>query len=380
MLPKRFSRLLMTLVASAAPLLASAADTYTIGAVYPLTGGLSWLGEYYKKAAELQVDLLNQQGGINGHQLRLVAYDDQSTPEGAARAAQRALSRDGAIALVGTASVPMSGAVATVARENQVPAVISSGYHVDPAKDPFVFNSAHQTGYAVERPFKYFANTGKKNIALLMPVGPLGDIGITAAESAAAKHGLEIVASERFNPQSPDLTAQLASLRTRKPDAVFSFVTGESAAMVARNMQQIRFDVPLLVSHGNATPGFLKMVAPLNADIIVPSGQLGAPDAIPASAPNHALITEFEKAHQARYNEAGNYFSGMAADSILLVAEGLRKSKSTDGKALRDAIESIQDMPGYGGVYRMSAQDHHGTSADDLILLKPSAQGWITVE
>lgn len=380
MLLKRLSRLLLTLTACAAPLLASASDSYTIGGVYPLTGGLSWLGEYYKKAAELQVDLINQNGGVNGRQLRLVAYDDQSTPEGAARAAQRALSRDKAVAIVGTASVPMSGAVATVARENQVPAIIASGYYVDPAKDPFVFNSAHQTDYAVERPFKHFAQADQKNIALLMPVGPLGDLGITAAESAAAKHGLTIVASERFNPQSPDLTAQLATLRTRKPDVVFSFVTGESAAMVARNMQQIRFNVPLLVSHGNATPGFLKMVAPLNADIIVPSGQLGAPEAIPASAPNHTLITTFEKAHQQRYGEAGNYFSGMAADAILLVAEGLRKAPSAEGTALRDAIASIQGMPGYGGVYRMSAQDHHGTSADDLILLKPSAQGWVAIE
>ena len=56
-------RLCTLFLACALPALSSAAEVYKIGAVFPLTGGLSWLGEYYRKAAELQVAMLNEQGG-----------------------------------------------------------------------------------------------------------------------------------------------------------------------------------------------------------------------------------------------------------------------------------------------------------------------------
>jgi len=71
--------LLLSLVIVVAPLTVRAADAYRIGAVFPLSGSLAWLGEYYQKAAQLQVDLINAQGGVDGRPLELVIYDDQST-------------------------------------------------------------------------------------------------------------------------------------------------------------------------------------------------------------------------------------------------------------------------------------------------------------
>ena len=374
------SALLFCLAFLAAPQAVRAADQYRIGAVFPLSGSLAWLGEYYQKAAQLQVDLINGQGGVDGRPLELVVYDDQSSPEAAARAAQRLISRDRVVALIGTASVPLSGALATVAREQKVPTIVASGYTVDPVSDPFVFNTAHKTDYAVERPFAYFSQKGLKRVAMLMPIGPLGDVGIESARRAAAKHDIELVGTERFNPQSPDLTTQLAQLRARKPDAVFSFVTGEAAAMVARNMKQIRFDVPLLVSHGNATPGFLKMISSLDADILVPSGRLGAPDALDGSEPNARMIADFNRHHVERYKESAKYFSGLAADAVLLVAEGLHRAGTGEGGKLRAAIEAIDEFPGYSGMFHLSATDHHGTSADDLVLLRPTSSGWVLVK
>jgi len=72
---------------------AKAATPYKIGGIFPLTGALSWLGEYKKKGADLKVELINKAGGINGHPLELISYDDQSSPETASRVAQRLVSR-----------------------------------------------------------------------------------------------------------------------------------------------------------------------------------------------------------------------------------------------------------------------------------------------
>ena len=70
------------------------------------------------------MELINKAGGINGHPLELTTYDDQSSPETASRVAQRLVSRDGVISMIGTASVPVSGAVASIAAKNKIPAII----------------------------------------------------------------------------------------------------------------------------------------------------------------------------------------------------------------------------------------------------------------
>ena len=153
---------------------AKAADTYKIGGIFPLTGSLSWLGEYKKKGAELKVELINKAGGVNGHKLELISYDDQSSPETASGAAQRLVSKDQVVAMIGTASVPVSAAVAAIGAKNKIPVIVGSGYEVDAAKEPFLFNSAHRTDFAVARPYQYWQSKGITKVALLMPIGSLG--------------------------------------------------------------------------------------------------------------------------------------------------------------------------------------------------------------
>lgn len=350
---------------------ATAADAapYKVGAVFPLTGYLSWLGEYYRKGADLEVQMINAAGGVNGHKLELVTYDDTSSPEQASRLADRLIAKDGVVALIGTGSAPISGAVASVANKNKVPAVICSGYEVDAAKDPYVFNSVHRTDYAVAIGFSYFQKKGIKRVALLMPQGPLGELGSKVARKEAPAAGIEIVGEERFDTKTPDVTAQLAKLRAVNPQAIFSFATGEPAALVARNLDQLKLKIPLLVSHGNATPGFLKLVSGQQTELLVPSGKIMRPEALAPNDPTKPVIATFNAKHEEKYREPANYFSGMTADAVALVAEGLRKTGKADPPKLRDALEQIKGLPRLDGVFNMSPTDHYGTKADDMVLL-----------
>ena len=297
---------------------------YKVGGIFPLTGYLSWLGEYKRKGAQLKVDLINKAGGVNGHTLEMIVYDDQSSPEQASKVAQRLVSKDEVVAMIGTASVPISGAVASVANKSKIPAIIGSGYEVDPAKDRFIFNSAHKTDFAVARPFEYFKKQQITKVALLMPIGPLGELGSSLARKYAPDYGITIIGEEKFDVKSPDVTAQLAKLRTLNPQAIFSFVTGEPAALVARNMDQLGMKIPVLVSHGNANPGFLKLVSNLSLPILVPAGRAAAPESVPDSDPCKKVVLEFSKEHMNKYGEPANYYSAEMVDALALIAAGLK--------------------------------------------------------
>jgi branched-chain amino acid transport system substrate-binding protein len=350
-------------------------EPYKIGAILSLTGYLSWLGEYQKKGGELKVEMINKAGGINGRPIEMIIYDDQSSPETGTKVAQRLISKDHVIALQGTGTVPVSAAVSSVANKSKVPVILQSGYKPSD-KETFTFNNAHKTAYAFESPMKYFQKKGITRVALLMPIGPLGELGSTMARKYAPDYKIEIVGEEKFDVKAPDVTTQLAKLRALKPQAIMAFATGEPAALLARNMAQLGMDVPLVVSHGNASPGFLKLVANLPCMVIVPAGKIMDPQAISDSDPTKKVIMEFAKAYQEKYGEPANYYAGQQADAVALIAEALRISNSDDPVKLREAIESIKGFPGCNGVYNMSPTEHQGTVLEDMILLTVKDGKW----
>jgi branched-chain amino acid transport system substrate-binding protein len=359
--------------------LAQAKTPYKVGFIVPLTGYLSWLGEYMKKGAEVKVEMINKAGGVNGRPVELVTYDDQSSPETATRLAQRLISRDGVVAIMGTGTAVISGAVSSVANKSRVPAVIQSGYALSD-KETFTFNNAHPTDFAISRPMMYFQKKGISQIALLMPIGPLGELGSGIARKHAPAFKITIVGEEKFDVKAADVTAQLAKLRTLNPQAMMAFTTGEPAALLARNMAQMGMNIPLVVSHGNATPGFLKLVAQTPTTVIVPSGKIMAIETLADSDPVKKVVVEFSKAYQAKYGEPANYYSGQQADAVALIGEGLRVTKSDDPVKLRDAIEHIKNFAGNNGVYTMSATDHQGTRMEDMILLTVKDGKWVVLE
>ena len=352
---------------------------YKVGAILPLTGYLSWIGEYMKKGAELKVELINKAGGVNGRQIQLISYDDQSTPETATRAAQRLISSDGVIALMGTGTAVISGAVSSVANKAKVPAIIQSGYELSD-KETFTFNNAHKTDFALTRPLMYFQKKGITKIALLMPIGPLGETGSKIVNKHAPDFKVTIVGEEKFDVKAADVTAQLAKLRSLNPQAIVAFTTGEPAALLARNMAQMGMNIPLVVSHGNANPGFLKLVSQTPTFVIVPAGKIVIPEAIPNNDPMKKVIVEFASAYQKKYGEPSNYYAGQQADAVALIAEGLRISKSDDPVKLRDAIEKIKNFWGCNGLYNMSPSDHQGNRMEDMALFTVKDGKWQIVD
>lgn len=347
-----------------------------IGGIFPLTGYLSWSGRYKKKAAELKVEMINREGGMAGRPIRLVAYDDRSSAEQAALIAERLIFEHRVVAMVGTGSLPVSRAVAAVANRYRTPAFLNSGYAIDPLKDLFVFNTTHKTEFAVACSFQYFIEKGLNRLALLMPSGPLGELGSTLARRLSNRMGIQIVGEERFDGASPRVSDQLRRLNDLGPLALFSFVTGQPALSVLGSMAQLEMDVPLLVSHGNANPNFLKRVRRTPIQLIVPSGKAMALDAMDETDPCRNVVSDFCAQHMERYGEPANYSSAESSDAIDLVVEGLRRTGGADSEELRDAVESIRNFVGMQGVYDLSPLDHYGTRMEEVVLLTAQDGEW----
>jgi hypothetical protein len=109
----------------------------------------------------------------------------------------------------------------------------------------------------------------------------------------------------------------------------------------------------------------------------MPATKLMAPDSLPASDPQAAVVRAFI----ADYDKEGiqakfplNTHSGYAYDALILLQAGLQKAGKADQAALRDALEALTNVVGVSGVFSITPQDHNGLSTDSMDML-PIANG-----
>jgi len=93
-----------------------------IAVVVPLTGTLRHRGEEALDAVHLYFDEVNRQGGVSGHPLEVVPYDDGDKPEIASTKA-REVAASQALVVIGHFTSPTSLAASKVYKEASIPAI-----------------------------------------------------------------------------------------------------------------------------------------------------------------------------------------------------------------------------------------------------------------
>ncbi len=84
----------------------SKSEPYVVGGIFSITGPASYLGEPERNSLEMVAEEINAKGGINGHPLKLVIYDDEGDVTKARLSAEKLLQKDKALAIVGPSITP----------------------------------------------------------------------------------------------------------------------------------------------------------------------------------------------------------------------------------------------------------------------------------
>ena len=86
-----------------------------------MTGFMAPMGTGVKDATEWLVEEINAEGGVNGHPLEVVMYDDESDPSKGVLALKKLVEEDEVLGVMGPLSTGIAIACASVAEEEQVP-------------------------------------------------------------------------------------------------------------------------------------------------------------------------------------------------------------------------------------------------------------------
>ncbi len=350
-------------------------EPYKVGAVFSVTGRTSFLGEPEKKTAVMIAEAINKVGGINGHPLELVVYDDESDETKAVLAVKRLLKKDKVPVIIGPSLSGNTLAVVKVMNDAKVPLVscAASNKIVTPVVDRhWIFKVPQSDTHAVEKIYDYLLKKGINKIAIMSVSTGFGASGREELLRLAPQVGIEILADERYGPKDTDITAQLTRIRGTDAQAIVNWSVGPTQVLAVKNWHDLGMtNMPFYQSHGFGSRKNIELAAGAAEGVFCPLGRVNIPDLVPADHPQKKVIEIYNEAYQAKYSEPLSSFGGHGWDALNLVIDAL-KAVGPDSAKIRDYIENRTNYVGQHGVFNFSPTDHNGLTKEafEMVVVK----------
>ena len=347
-----------------------------MGVVLDITGAGASLGGPERQAIEMLAEQVNKAGGVNGRQIKLFIEDNQSTEDGAAKAASKLLNTEKVDILLGASRTGPSLAMRPLAEKAETPMIslAANVKIVDGSK--WVFKTAQNDRVVLEKMSEDMKAKGITKVAIARDASGFGE-GIPEMLADIGKSaGIEVVKVEKFAPDATDFTSQMTNLRAASPQAVLIWGIPPAAGLAQKAYAQlVGTNIPVYQSHGIGNQAFLDTAGDSANGLLAPLGRMLVADQLKADDPQKPIVTKFIADFKAKYNAGPSTFAGHAYDGYMIAIEAIKKA-GTDANKLRDAIEATTKWPGVSGVFSMTATDHSGLTKDALVLVTVDNKAW----
>lgn len=304
-------------------------NTLIIGGIGPLTGDLASYGNSVKQGAQLAVDEINANGGVNGIQLELKFEDDQGDETSAVNA-YSTLIDDGMKVSLGTVTSAPCVAVTEEVKKDGILMITPSGSQKECTQYDncfrVCFTDPDQGTYAAD--FIAENNIAKK-IAIIYDKSNDYSVGIkeTFVAEASVK-GLEIVTEQAFTDQSKtDFSTQLQKVKESGAEMLFLPLYYTEASLILTQADSLGVDPIIFGVDGlDGIIGQMGDKVALTEDVM-----LLTPFAADATDDKTvAFVTAYKEAYN---NETPDQFAADGYDAIYTIAAAYEKS----------GLESIND-------------------------------------
>lgn len=317
----------------------AAASEIVVGMIGPYTGETAVYGLAVKNGAMLYFDQINADGGINGKQVKVVAYDNKGNDAEAVNAFSRLVDQDKITALIGDVltsntiavvgeanpiNMPMITASATAAavtvneNDGSVYANVFRTCFIDP------FQGEKMAAYAIEK-------LGAKTAAVLAKTGDAYSAGL--AEAFVAKFeamGGSVTANEGYAAGDVDFNATLTKINSTSPEVVFCPNYYEDIGKIVTQARAIGLNATFLGGDGWAGVKDYASAEDL-------AGSFYCSAYAPSSTDK---VKEFEAAYEKAYGEpVPNMFAALAYDAAQVLCAALVKAEASGEAVGNDAYK-----------------------------------------
>ena len=333
-----------------------------IGVFQSLSGSEASFGQDAMKGIRMAEQELNARGGVLGRRIELIVRDNQSKPGETSSLVRELISRNGVVALIGEVASGRTLEAAPIAQRSGIPLVVNSASNdrITKAGD-FVFRVSYRDSQQGEVLARYARSLGKSRAALLVDISK--DNSKTIAESFKKRFtalGGRIVVEQSYNAGDKDFNAQLTVIQNSGADCLLlpGYYTDCASAMKQVQSLGLKLDT----FGGDAWDSMdLVRVAGDAVHGAVFTDSFSADDPDPAV---QSFVQNYKKEYQ---NARPMAFTANAFDSLMLLADAIRRAGSTHPRAIRDALAATS---GYQGVTGKMTFDKDRDPGKSIVLLR----------
>jgi branched-chain amino acid transport system substrate-binding protein len=365
-------------------------ETIRIGVVVSVTGSASSLGESERNTIEL---FQEQFGEIGGTEVEWIVEDDASDPTQAVTAVKQMIDQENVHAVVCCTVSPNSLAIIETVQGDEVPniSLAAAAQIVEPAAErTWVFKTPQNDALMVDVLTDHMLDQGIQTVGFLGFDDAYGEGGLAAFEQIIGSKPLEMTGNETYAREDTDVTAQLTRLSRANPDAYLIWAIPPGADVAQKDLVDLGLEGQVYQSHGVANATFLELGGDAIEGTFLPAGKLLTADDLPDDDPQKEVLLEYRDAYEEEYGDgSANTFGGHAYDAMLVLEGAIERALEGDAdtsdveafrSTLRDEIEATSELPGTGGVFTYSAEDHAGLDTDAVVMLEVREGEWTLLE
>lgn len=356
-----------------------------IGTVASSTGVVSAIGIPQRNTAMM---LPKQIGDLT---IEYIHLDDASEPNNAVTSVRKLITEEKVDAIIGPSGTPHALALIDIISEAQTPLIapVGSISIVLPMDDKrsWVFKTTQNDGLVADKLLQHMKDNGVKTLAFIGTSDAYGETWYQELSKRLEQWGISLVANERFNRPDTSATGQVLKMVSAKPDAVLIAAPGGPAVMPQVGLKERGYDGTIYQTHGAALNDFIRLGGEAVEGTILGGSLMLVPEQISDENPSKAVAVNYMNEYQQRYGTMPATFGGNVYDAWVLLeaAVPVAAEKAKPGtvefrQALREALESIKELPGTQGVYNMTPEDHSGFDERGVELLTIKNGQWQRVQ
>lgn len=318
---------------------ATAQDTIKIGAVLPLSkASFAQAGEEQRRGLLMALEEINQAGGILGKKVELILEDDTGEPSVGIAAAEKLLTRDKVVALIGGYSSTITYAQLNAIQrlEPFVAWVGASSTKVEHEFGPkrwfFHYHPWDYHRQSTIRDFLLSISPRPKMVAIAYEDGIYGTTSRDYAVKYLKEKGFEIVFDERFKSGSSDFTPMLTKIKKANPEVFYWVAYAGDTTLLMKQAKEIDFNPKLFLSVAINFPQYKPSLGATGdyvagVDVWIPGMKL--PETV-------KWMEKFNKMYAGRTPE---YWVPLAYTNLMTVVDAIKRAGSTDKEKLIAAME-----------------------------------------
>jgi len=317
---------------------------------------------------------INAAGGVLGKKLLLVTRDDTSAPPKSIQNMSELIDNEKVVAVFGPTNSGNAMAWKHIANQKKIPVIgnVSSGTDItkpmSPGADNYMFRVSMVDRGQIAALMAYVKkNSGQsKVVGLMAETTGYGQGGLKDMQEIADLQGIKIAATERFAVADTDMTSQLSKMKAAGVDTIVVWAQGTPIAQLVRSMDKINYFPVTLSSWAADNITFYDA-----AGKTLSEKPLFMRTVSEARTPSQQKL--FERVGSKLKAPSSFSFALHGYDSVLLYAAAVKQANTTEGPAVRQALEELKaPVQGLLKTYEkpFTKTDHEALKSKDLVWIR----------